>query len=330
MAERKVYSSIDLMKFLSAFLVIGIHTSPFELTSSFIDYGFSILTRIAVPFFFVSSAFLYFSKENSLKRTIKYCKRILSLYFVWSALYMLFGFINAGYFDKEILFEFFETFAIQGYKHLWFLWAIFIAMLIVSIFDLYVKNDFIIYTVSLVLYSVGLVMSTYAGLLFKIEGFEQIYNFVSFNIGFRNGLVYGLPFVLMGRYFAITDKKININKSVLGMVISFIALAAESFFVIKIITTKDTILWISTLPILFFLFSLVLNIEIKENKILFFMRKSSVLMYCIHPMIITLLSGKISNNFVLFTVVSILSVFISFIVYELSNSKFFKFLKYIQ
>lgn len=48
-------SAIDLMKIVCAILVIGIHTEPFGRWELF-DQMFGVLTRIAVPYFFVSSA----------------------------------------------------------------------------------------------------------------------------------------------------------------------------------------------------------------------------------------------------------------------------------
>ena len=67
MGERKQYYSLDLAKFICAVLIIILHTSPFASYSGILDFGFrSIITVIAVPFFFVSSGFLFFEKMNSL------------------------------------------------------------------------------------------------------------------------------------------------------------------------------------------------------------------------------------------------------------------------
>ena len=54
--ERKTYYALDVAKFISAFLVVCIHTGPLldvDATGNFILV--QILARLAVPFFFVAS-----------------------------------------------------------------------------------------------------------------------------------------------------------------------------------------------------------------------------------------------------------------------------------
>ena len=48
----KEYAAVDIFKFLCAVLVIIIHTKPFE-NVFWIDAAFGVITRFAVPFFFV-------------------------------------------------------------------------------------------------------------------------------------------------------------------------------------------------------------------------------------------------------------------------------------
>ena len=58
--ERKTYYALDVAKFISAFLVVCIHTGPLldvDATGNFILV--QILARLAVPFFFVASGFLF-------------------------------------------------------------------------------------------------------------------------------------------------------------------------------------------------------------------------------------------------------------------------------
>lgn len=58
------YPSIDLMKFIAAILIIVLHTSPFADYSGVLNFGLrSIITVVAVPFFFCASGFLFFAKQ---------------------------------------------------------------------------------------------------------------------------------------------------------------------------------------------------------------------------------------------------------------------------
>ena len=96
--ERKTYYALDVAKFISAFLVVCIHTGPLldvDATGNFILV--QILARLAVPFFFVASGFLFFRKldfkreyndyEN--KTQLKhYLWRLCKIYIIWTILYL--------------------------------------------------------------------------------------------------------------------------------------------------------------------------------------------------------------------------------------------------
>ena len=77
---------IDILKFVLAILVVGIHTMP---------QGFVCrpLLRLAVPMFFIITSFLFFHKQNELttvqerKQALKkYVKRVMKLYLFWFVL----------------------------------------------------------------------------------------------------------------------------------------------------------------------------------------------------------------------------------------------------
>lgn len=105
---------VDLAKFIFAILVVGIHTSPFEAYSEFGNFVFiDIISGLAVPFFFMTSCYFFFSKLTFENGKIKKCKenfsrfkkyfiRILILYLLWSAVYLIwqiFDWINTGWFS---------------------------------------------------------------------------------------------------------------------------------------------------------------------------------------------------------------------------------------
>lgn len=59
--KKKVYYGLDVLKFFMAFIVVMIHVKPFP-TDTLLFSAFSPLMTMAVPVFFVISAFLLFSK----------------------------------------------------------------------------------------------------------------------------------------------------------------------------------------------------------------------------------------------------------------------------
>ena len=63
MKTEKQYAVIDIAKYVSALLVVCVHTFPFlEMNETFNLYFIQIVCRLAVPFFFVVSAFFFFRK----------------------------------------------------------------------------------------------------------------------------------------------------------------------------------------------------------------------------------------------------------------------------
>ena len=76
-----MYKSIDLFKLFCAIMVVGIHTQPFG-ERLWGGYYPTTIFRIAVPFFFVFSSFLFFSREGASIK--KYVKRLLLLDVAWT------------------------------------------------------------------------------------------------------------------------------------------------------------------------------------------------------------------------------------------------------
>ena len=66
MMQKKTYCALDIAKFMSAFLVICIHTGPLldiNETANFVLV--QIIARIAVPLFFIISGYLFFAKLDN-------------------------------------------------------------------------------------------------------------------------------------------------------------------------------------------------------------------------------------------------------------------------
>ena len=63
----KQYKSLDLAKFIGAFLIIILHTPPFSSYSKVVTFGLrNIVTIIAVPLFFTISGFFALKKYEAL------------------------------------------------------------------------------------------------------------------------------------------------------------------------------------------------------------------------------------------------------------------------
>lgn len=74
------YDFIDFCKFISSFLVVSIHTNVFaSVSESFNDYFINAFCRVAVYFYFVVSAWLFFSKISFKDGKITEDKKILNI-----------------------------------------------------------------------------------------------------------------------------------------------------------------------------------------------------------------------------------------------------------
>lgn len=313
----KTNATIDIVKLLMAFLVVGIHTEPFGF-NVWLDRGFGIITRLCVPFFFVASSYFFWLKSKS---AAVYIKRILLLYLIWSIIYLPFDFASLKSMSiQDVLVKFLWT----GNDHaLWYLCGSVIGFIIVfcllKILD--PKKVFIISVIALL---IGCLKSTWAPM---IEHFFQleIHDFW----GSRNGLFYAFPYIALGMLIAKNEnnkKEKNIKKYMFGLVVSLIMLLAESLVFVLFFHTTSTILWISVLPCTYYVFMLAKNIEIqlpKEKSV--FLRKMSTLIYVEHGLFLILF--KSLNNWKFFIVVSILSSLLAIGIIVISEKKLFKWMK---
>lgn len=324
----KPNNGINLFKFLCAFLVIGIHTEPFG-NFGILDSAFGVITRIAVPYFFVCSSYFYFLKGSTKDKLKNYIKRIFVLYLLWSLIYFIYDIITTG-FTTELFSNFLQDFFLQGYKHFWYLQASIVAIIIIVFLDKITKgNPKTILGITFVLLIIGLIFGTYFPLFSKIGIIHNIGNTWFFNyFGTRNGVFYAPVYMALGYYYAKGFEGFKIKTSFFMTCCMFIALGIEGIVAIYLAHVQHTILWLSVLPLIFFLFDFSRKLDIKSDGT--FIRKCSTVIYCFHPLFIKLISDIEMSGMVKFFVVGIVSVAFASALNILKNKKAFKWLKYLQ
>ena len=72
MAERKMYPSLDIAKFVMAMLILTQHIGNEWAHSTGLVHAFFGLGNFAVPFFFACSGFLFFAKLNTLDNNLSF------------------------------------------------------------------------------------------------------------------------------------------------------------------------------------------------------------------------------------------------------------------
>lgn len=343
----KKYNSLDLMKFICAFLIIILHTAPLSSYSRIISYGLrNIVTVVAVPLFFMCSGFILSKKlclctddksyNNALKKS---SKRIIITYCLWSAIYFVFvvvKWLREGFTYKLVLRYIWEFFFEGSYSTIWFLPALLAAQLLVFLLHKKIpyKNILII---SLPIYAITLLGTSYYGLITQRVGvlkrFFDIYYLLFSNM--KNGLFFGFIFVALGAFIAeLTQvkKPVSLKKSTVCIVIFWGMLAIEqvlsSYFVSR---SCDTSLMM--IPLCYFIFNLVLNIDLKDSDIYIKMRKYSILMFLCQRIPLSILELYLydtvlfTNSILFFITVTISTLIISYIIIELSKK--FKIFNYL-
>ncbi len=153
--QKKIYPSIDIAKLVMAILVVLIHR---PIVSGglfrFLLSDHSMLS-VAVPFFFIVSAFLFFRKlqqpDVQPKRALLQLeKRMLKLYFLYSAIYFPIDLIKtyAGEFSAMTLRTFAafvvlyakNTLFFISFTHLWYVYALIVCIPVVFLLTRIVRG----------------------------------------------------------------------------------------------------------------------------------------------------------------------------------------------
>ena len=307
MNDRKQYGALDLAKFVAAILIIVLHTNPFSSYSSVISFGFrSIITIIAVPFFFLTSGFLFCTKLNSLKENEKsdyfkkYFKRLGLIYLLWSAFYFIFvaiDWVKNGVVLMDIL-QYIKRFFFEGsYSTIWFLPALMTAITVVYLLHKKLSYDKI-FLMSIPFYIIACFGSSYYGIFSKLPIISNFYEaYFSFFDTIKNGILFGWIFVALGGVFSKKEIAPNPIKHLLFTGVTFVLVACET-------VVQTYFGWSSNgvdtkfmlIPLTICLFMFVMSLNIKSGTVFVWMRKLSLLMFLCQRIFLTLFDWFLSET----------------------------------
>lgn len=329
--QTKNFNGIDVVKFICSILVFMIHVPLIHSTfggelsalSNHINYGIQrSFTRVAVPFFFVSSGFFLFRKmpdKLDVEIVKDYCFKLIRLLGVWSIL-LFFG----------------------GITHLWYLGATVVAVVFLSIcLHFNIKHKHLL-LIALALYTVGLFGDSYFGFIkpFTEGGITGIlYDIYMFFLGStRNGLFMGFMFVLIGFFFAKGKIHMKAWVSAVGFVLSTIGLIAEVFLLTYYKIPDDYNMYVFLVPAVLFLFSFASSLKLKDRPIYARLRSVGTLIYILHLLLYSFVvflaeicKSLIGIDFLPFGfyVTLLLTLFAAFGIESLSHKDKFKWIKWI-
>lgn len=294
-AEQSRADNIDIMKAICAFLIICIHT-PFP---GEVGAYFTVLTRIAVPIFFMITGYFY-SNTVAKHREKQQIKKISVLLLEANLLFLLWNialiilkresiaiYIRSIFNGKNILkFLFLNESPLA--VHLWYLGAILYVLVIVLMVDK-LNCRKLLYYLTPVLLIVDLVFGKYSLLIFHRE-FPYIL--------VRNFLCVGIPYFCIGNLIGEYNVSEKWNKKTLQvLIVVFVTTSlAERFILVNagLNTTRDH--YISTTLLAICIFVYVLKSNWSSKGLSAIGRKYATWLYIVHPIFITIfamVTGKL-------------------------------------
>jgi len=326
-SKRKRYELIDIFKFICAIFVVGIHSEIIKDPN--IDANWYILNmvfRIAVPFFFVTSGFLfgkkYYKDEENLKNITKKQIKGLAIPFVfWMLVSLPYNIITykGGNLTKFLI----QRTIFYPWGAMWYVLALIIAIQISYIFLKYNKLKIAI-IFSLIFFLIALIGNSYYFVIDGTQIHKMIDKYIDLFVSFRNGIFVGFPLFTFGLYFTQFEEKVRKSKKCLIYVTLIILLLLQTCEV-TLIRNKHYIddhgYYLTTAPIALCILSICvknknIHISILNTEIL---RDISVGMYFMHSPILnyTKLIDKDINKWAMFIGTVTITILISLLFYKI-------------
>ena len=293
MEQKQRFGGLDRFKFIAAFLVVAIHTSPLSSFSANADLLLTrVLARTAVPFFLMVTGYFLlpqylFEKSMDRRPLLRFLKKTVLLYGIAILLYLPVN-IYAGHFQGAGIGELIRKVLFDGtFYHLWYLPAVLLGVPLVCWAGS--RLPFRILGGScLLLYLIGLFGDSYYGFIANspiASFYDVLFHVFSYT---RNGLFYVPIFLVMGTKLKVIhwrEKKVLL---ILGASGSLFLMVLEGLFLHKLGVQRHDSMYFLLIPSMFFLFQLALAWDKPSAKTL---RTMSMWIYLFHPFWIVAVRG---------------------------------------
>ncbi|EOP90893.1 hypothetical protein IGM_02155 [Bacillus cereus HuB4-4] len=319
--------AIDITQVIAAILVITVHTDPlFHYSQDGNYFLVSVLARIAVPFFFVTSGFFFAQKilinrsiKDDLPQVISVISRVIALYVAWILIYFplqMYSWIKSEESWRYWLVYVQNTLFEGSYYTLWYLSGLIFAMTFSFVLYKLCKPQKVL-GITLILFVCGTFLQSY----FDIFGSKDFFSwYYTIFLTTRNGLFFGSFFVSLGMYIAYSKKKSSLKYNLGCLSLSFILLIFEVLNVQNLAFTKGNGMWFMLVPAVYFLFMALLNINLENHSIYHILRPLSFLMYVSHGLFLILFSTLYRiDSLVYFIVVLLGTCILSLILLSVSR-----------
>lgn len=193
--------SIDLLKFIGSIMIFTMHISAFRDFEQFF-FVFELLTRWAVPFYFVCSAYFLFSKGkngNVTKTDLKkYIKRIAMLYLCWFIINLpsviACDFYSHNIFNWKVWFCFFRDLVLSSsFSGSWYLVSCMFSAVFVYMLSKRMRTVTVL-VIAFCIQTFCIFTSVYAGVL------PPILDDVLFEMNFPLNIFGGVVYFALGKF----------------------------------------------------------------------------------------------------------------------------------
>lgn len=271
MQERRHYNGLDAVKFILAVLVAMRHIIQIFFTADsrwHLLIG-SWLSNLAVPTFFIISAFFLFQKVDREKadwRVIaKYCKKVLRMYVIWSAIYLPIDWYNWYHGESGVwegILDYLQAFLFSSsIVQLWYLPALAVACLLV--WWLYTRGVKVwgILAITGCLFVIGVVGDNwYLNEMLPHRVYLKLMVYIKYFLTMRNGLFYGSFYAAVGLLFAKTKWRLPVWAAAAGTVF-FVGLMYK-----EVVAFSSTNMLFSAAPAVYCLFTAASAVKWKDRK----------------------------------------------------------------
>ena len=270
-----------------------------------------------MPFFAVCSGY-FLSKslaknEYGAKPIKKQEWKLIKLYALWTVLYLAYSiptWIKTGWMSFGAFKDYALATVTQGcHYHLWYLISLIYALPLFYLCVRFIKNRKLLFVIMILLYIIKALSYGYSQWL-------PVFMQSAFRMGNRFSALFDavfllLPLLLLG--FFITQKKISLKFSLIGVIVSFSLLTVEAF-TLKAFGQESVSFIFMTFPTAYFLFSLISQINWNlSGKVCTLLGSASLIIYCFHPMVVELFIDIIPSSILLFIITATASVVVSLI-----------------
>ena len=340
--------SVDILKFLMSIAIVAIHSGLGGAGKASFIYPWA---RIAVPVFFIVSAYLFFRKYNAgdadqkKARLKKFITRNMQLYAFWLVVLLIPTLMIRKWFDAGLLFGFIEmvrSFLFGStFVASWYIMATVIAICIIAALMKHLSNRTML-IIFVLCYLFACLTSNYWNLIASHEHVAASLKalFRVFGNPYNNFFV-ALFWVLLGKIIAEHESSIrsayknNRCKVIIWLllVLGCILLLIEQLVISTFgLASKNDCFFMLPIPAIC-LFIIVLNSNIRTN-LAKEMRATSTITYCFHATFLSLLRSYLHEigfsdyGILEFSLALILSWIITAIILKLEVKPSLKILKY--